>query len=37
MSGVGASLWEGPFRGRPGASMVYDRLAVVYHLVVVDT
>lgn len=35
--GGGASLWEVSFRGRPTASMVYDRLPVIDHFVVVDT
>ena len=35
--GGGASLWEVTFRGRPCASMVYDRLPVIDHFVVVDT
>lgn len=35
--GGGASLWEVSFRGRPCASMVYDRLPVIDHFVVVDT
>ena len=35
--GGGASLWEGSFRGRPCASMVYDRLPVIDHFAVVDS
>ena len=35
--GGGAALWEVSFRGRPTASMVYDRLPVIDHFVVVDT
>ncbi|MGN0102421.1 MAG: GXWXG domain-containing protein [Dietzia sp.] len=35
--GGGASLWEVTFRGRPTASMVYDRLPVIDHFAVVDT
>ncbi|MCT1514136.1 DUF4334 domain-containing protein [Dietzia cercidiphylli] len=34
--GGGASLWEVSFRGRPCASMVYDRLPVIDHFAVVD-
>ena len=34
--GGGASLWEVTFRGRPCASMVYDRLPVIDHFAVVD-
>lgn len=34
--GGGASLWEVSFRGRPTASMVYDRLPVIDHFAVVD-
>ncbi|WP_307872405.1 DUF4334 domain-containing protein [Dietzia sp. KRD202] len=33
--GGGASLWEVSFRGRPTASMVYDRLPVIDHFAVV--
>jgi len=35
--GGGAALWEVVFRGRPCASMVYDKLPVIDHFVVVDT
>ena len=35
--GGGASLWEVAFRGRPTASMVYDRLPVIDHFAVVDS
>ena len=35
--GGGASLWEVSFRGRPTASMVYDRLPVIDHFAVVAT
>ena len=35
--GGGASLWEVAFRGRPCASMVYDRLPVIDHFVVADS
>lgn len=34
--GGGASLWQVSFRGRPCASMVYDRLPVIDHFAVVD-
>lgn len=34
--GGGVSLWEVSFRGRPPASMVYDRLPVIDHFAVVD-
>ena len=34
--GGGASLWEVTFRGRPCASMVYDRMPVIDHFAVVD-
>lgn len=32
--GAGASLWEVSFRGRPSASMVYDRMPVIDHFAV---
>ena len=35
--GGGASLWEVTFRGRPTASMVYDRLPVIDHFAVVTS
>ncbi|HHX84257.1 MAG TPA: DUF4334 domain-containing protein [Actinomycetales bacterium] len=35
--GGGAALWEVTFRGRPCASMVYDRLPVIDHFVVAAT
>ena len=35
--GGGAALWEVVFRGRATASMVYDRLPVIDHFVVIDT
>lgn len=35
--GGGASLWEVSFRGRPTASMVYDRLPVIDHFAVVPS
>lgn len=34
--GGGAALWEVSFRGRPTASMVYDRLPVIDHFAVAD-
>ena len=35
--GGGAALWEVSFRGRPCASMVYDKLPVIDHFAVVTT